>query len=165
MSEVTYNASGIAAGAVRPSLPVVWYRATRPFSFTASIIPILVGSACALLVGSFSPLAFLLCLGGAVALQAGTNLVNDYYDYRKGADNEESLGPAGFIQRGVLQPNAVRNAGRGGRPEQGARSSRGVRSCGRGSTTSFGLARLSRGRYYKPFSQLLHKSADENLRA
>lgn len=107
MSEVTYNASGITVGAARPSLPVIWYRATRPFSFTASIIPILVGSACALLVGSFSPVAFLLCLGGAVALQAGTNLVNDYYDHQLGADHSGSLGPSRVIQEGWLAPKTV----------------------------------------------------------
>src|SRR5829696_2383404 len=107
MNNRTHNASGIAAGAERPSLPVVWYRATRPFSFTASIIPILVGSSCALLVGSFSPVAFLLCLGGAVALQAGTNLVNDYYDHQLGADHSGSLGPSRVIQEGWLAPRTV----------------------------------------------------------
>src|SRR5215212_9393680 len=111
MSSETYNASGVAAGAERPSLAVIWYRATRPFSFTASIIPILVGSSCALLVGSFSPVAFLLCLGGAVALQAGTNLVNDYYDHHLGADHSGSLGPSRVIQEGWLTPRTVLLAG------------------------------------------------------
>src|SRR5829696_2313494 len=111
MNNRTHNASGIAAGAERPSLPVVWYRATRPFSFTASIIPILVGSSCALLVGSFSPVAFLLCLGGGMALQAGTNLVNDYYDHRLGADHSGSLGPSRVIQEGWLAPGTVLMAG------------------------------------------------------
>ena len=95
------------AVAPRPSLPVVWYRATRPFSFTASLIPVVVGSACALVAGGFSPLAFLLCLGGAVALQAGTNLTNDYYDHRLGADHSGSLGPSRVIQEGWLSPGAV----------------------------------------------------------
>jgi len=107
MTAETYNASGVAAGAERPSLAVIWYRATRPFSFTASIIPILVGGACALLAGGASPVAFLLCLGGAVALQAGTNLVNDYYDHRLGADHSGSLGPSRVIQEGWLSPRAV----------------------------------------------------------
>src|SRR4051812_46890535 len=107
MSETTYNASGIAAGAERPSLPIIWYRATRPFSFTASVIPILVGGACALLVGGASPVAFLLCLAGGMALQAGTNLVNDYYDHQLGADHSGSLGPSRVIQEGWLSPRAV----------------------------------------------------------
>src|SRR5262249_25873391 len=107
VSETTYNASGVSVGAARPSLPVVWYRATRPFSFTASTIPVLVGGACALLVGSFSPPAFLLCLAGSVALQAGTNLVNDYYDHQLGADHSGSLGPSRVIQEGWLSPRTV----------------------------------------------------------
>ena len=111
MSDVTYNASGIAPGATRPSLPVLWYRAIRPFSFTASIVPVVVGTACAVVVGGASPLAFLLCLGGSVALQAGTNLVNDYYDHRLGADHSGSLGPSRVIQEGWLAPRTVLLAG------------------------------------------------------
>src|ERR1043165_8252863 len=107
MSDVPYNASGIVPGAARRSLPVIWYRAIRPFSFTASVIPILVGGACALLAGGASPLHFLLCLGGAVALQAGTNLVNDYYDHQLGADHSGSLGPSRVIQEGWLAPRTV----------------------------------------------------------
>ena len=109
-TERTYNASGVTVGAPRPSLPVVWYRAIRPFSFTASIIPVLVGGACALFVGgvgSFGPLAFLLCLGGGMALQAGTNLTNDYYDHHLGADHSGSLGPSRVIQEGWLSPLTV----------------------------------------------------------
>jgi 1,4-dihydroxy-2-naphthoate polyprenyltransferase len=111
MSEHTYNASGIAVGAARPSLPVLWYRAIRPFSFTASIVPVVVGTACAVVMGGASPLAFLLCLGGAVALQAGTNLVNDYYDHQLGADHSGSLGPSRVIQEGWLAPRTVLLAG------------------------------------------------------
>jgi 1,4-dihydroxy-2-naphthoate polyprenyltransferase len=105
-----------AAGApldYTPGWPVIWYRATRPFSFTASIIPILVGSGCALVVGSFSPLAFLLCLAGGVALQAGTNMVNDYFDWRLGADHSGSLGPSRVIQEGWLSPRTVLIGGTG----------------------------------------------------
>jgi 1,4-dihydroxy-2-naphthoate octaprenyltransferase len=113
VSVETYNASGIAVGAARPRLPVLWYRAIRPFSFTASIVPVVVGAACALVAGGASPVAFLLCLGGSVALQAGTNLVNDYYDHQLGADHSGSLGPSRVIQEGWLSPRAVLAAGIG----------------------------------------------------
>ncbi|MDZ7727435.1 MAG: 1,4-dihydroxy-2-naphthoate octaprenyltransferase [Dehalococcoidia bacterium] len=53
----------------------------------------------------------LLTLVGSLAIHAGTNLVNDYFDHVKGADSEESLGPAGFIQRGMLSPRAVLTGG------------------------------------------------------
>ena len=84
----------------------LWLMAARPVSFTASIIPVLVGTAIAA-EDEFHPLLFVLALAGAVAIHAGTNLVNDYFDHVKGTDSETSLGPRGVIQRGMLQPRAV----------------------------------------------------------
>lgn len=88
----------------------LWYRAMRPFSFTASVAPVLVGSVLAF-DEAIHPGRFLLALFGAVAIHAGTNLVNDYFDHRKGADGPHSLGPAGMIQRGLLSPRAVLTGG------------------------------------------------------
>ncbi|MFN0145134.1 MAG: 1,4-dihydroxy-2-naphthoate octaprenyltransferase [Dehalococcoidia bacterium] len=88
----------------------LWWAASRPVSFTASVVPVLVGTLIAA-DGSFSWWKGLLALIGSVAIHAGTNFVNDYYDHVKGADNETSLGPAGFIQRGLLKPKAVLWAG------------------------------------------------------
>src|SRR2546421_6128088 len=84
----------------------VWFAALRPISFTASVIPVLVGTAIAA-TDEFHPALFVLALAGSVAIHAGTNLVNDYFDHVKGTDNEESLGPSGVIQRGLLSPRAV----------------------------------------------------------
>lgn len=88
----------------------LWWAASRPFSFTASVIPVVVGTLLAA-PDNFRWWAALLALVGSVFIHAGTNLINDYYDWRKGADNEESLGPAGFIQRGVLTPRSILTAG------------------------------------------------------
>src|SRR5688572_2665000 len=55
-----------------------WLIAVRPVSFTASIIPVLVGTAIAA-EDNFDALLFALALAGAVAIHAGTNLVNDYF--------------------------------------------------------------------------------------
>ena len=86
-----------------------WLRATRPHSFAASLVPVSVGSACAALAGSFDALAGALAVAAAVLLQAGTNLLNDFFDWRSGADTE---GPAGQILRaGLLAPREVRIAG------------------------------------------------------
>lgn len=100
---------------VQARLPVpppvrVWFRALRPFSFTASIIPVLVGTVAAARY-EFHPLLFLITLIASVAIHAGTNLVNDYYDHVKGVDSPQSLGPAGLIQRGILTPRQVLVAG------------------------------------------------------
>ena len=84
----------------------IWWIALRPVSFTASVIPVLVGTAIAA-AEEFHALLFVLALAGSVAIHAGTNLVNDYYDHVKGTDNEDSLGQSGVIQRGLLSARAV----------------------------------------------------------
>jgi 1,4-dihydroxy-2-naphthoate octaprenyltransferase len=83
-----------------------WVVALRPVSFTASVIPVLVGTAIAAQY-SFDALLFVLALAGSVMIHAGTNLVNDYFDHVKGTDNEESLGQSGVIQRGMLSAQEV----------------------------------------------------------
>ncbi len=83
-----------------------WLTALRPVSFTASVIPVLVGTAIAA-ADVFHPLLFVLALLGSIAIHAGTNLVNDYFDHVKGTDNEDSLGQSGVIQRGLLSARAV----------------------------------------------------------
>lgn len=84
----------------------VWLLAVRFPSLTASVIPVLVGTA-VVAHDAFRPGLFAMALIGSMALQAGTNLVNDYYDHMQGADSGESLGPSGVIQLGLLSPRAV----------------------------------------------------------
>ncbi len=87
-----------------------WFQASRPVSFTAAAVPAVAGS---LLVApeEFTWWLALLAVLGSVLFLAGTNFVNDYYDYRKGTDTSEAPGMAGFIQRGILAPRAVLTAG------------------------------------------------------
>jgi 1,4-dihydroxy-2-naphthoate octaprenyltransferase len=87
-----------------------WLIAVRPVSFTASVIPVLVGTAIAA-EHEFHPALFVLALIGSVAIHAGTNLINDYFDHVKGTDDRAALGPSGVIQRGMLTPGAVRAGG------------------------------------------------------
>jgi 1,4-dihydroxy-2-naphthoate octaprenyltransferase len=87
-----------------------WLIALRPVSFTASVIPVLVGTAIAA-QDEFHPLLFVLAMLGSVAIHAGTNLVNDYFDHVKGTDNAESLGQSGVIQRQILSARAVLTGG------------------------------------------------------
>ena len=91
----------------RPSLARVWLRAIRPFSFPASVVPVAVGGATAALAGGFSWGMFWLTLLGCLALQTGTNLANEYYDFRSGADHPGSLGASRAIMAGWLSPRAV----------------------------------------------------------
>jgi 1,4-dihydroxy-2-naphthoate octaprenyltransferase len=66
-----------------------------------------VGSAVAWRDGHFAPLAALAALVGALLIQVGTNLANDYFDFRRGADNRDRLGPPRATQQGWLAPRAV----------------------------------------------------------
>ncbi len=84
----------------------IWLLAIRPASLTASAIPVLVGTA-VVADETFRLGIFLLAFFGSLALQGGTNLVNDYYDHVQGADTATSLGPSGVIQQGLLEPRAV----------------------------------------------------------
>ena len=88
----------------------VWYHALRPFSYPASIVPVLVGSAVAWQSGYVNWTLFLFTLFGSVAIHAGTNLANEYFDYTQGVDKPDSLGPAGVILEGKLKPNEVLRA-------------------------------------------------------
>jgi len=67
-----------------------WFIATRPWSFSMTAISVSVGSALAAFAGPFSWPIYLLTLIGAVAMHAGTNLINDYYDVRFGLDTPEA---------------------------------------------------------------------------
>jgi len=86
----------------------IWLQAVRPFSFTASIVPILVASALAYADDTFQFSLALLMLIASVACHAGSNLANDYNDHIRGVDTAASLGPSLVIQQGHLSPAAVR---------------------------------------------------------
>ena len=101
------EASAIPGGGARPGALAIWFQAIRAMSLTAAAIPVLLGMAIAARAGFFAPLRLVLALVGAMAIQAGTNLINDYYDYRSGADLEQSLGPSMVIQRGLLSADQV----------------------------------------------------------
>jgi 1,4-dihydroxy-2-naphthoate octaprenyltransferase len=86
----------------RPASPAVWWRALRPHSFTASVTPVFVGAAAASYEGALDAFPFLVTLIASVAIHAGTNLANDYFDHIRGVDSAESPGPSGVIQQGLL---------------------------------------------------------------
>lgn len=84
-----------------------WFMATRPFSFTASIIPVLIGTLLAAYDGAFDLGRFCLVIVASVLVHAGSNLVNDYFDHVNGADKPAALGRGGAIQRGVIPPRGI----------------------------------------------------------
>lgn len=86
----------------------VWKQALRVPSFSATLAPILVGSAYAWTEGYFNPVLVALMLVAAIACHAGANLANDYYDHRRGVDTAERPGSSTVIQRGLLSAEAVK---------------------------------------------------------
>lgn len=87
-----------------------WVLATRPKTLPAAVAPVLVGMAVAHAIGKFALLPALGALLGAMLIQIGTNLANDYFDFKKGADTHERLGPMRVTQAGLIDEAAVRNA-------------------------------------------------------
>src|SRR5215831_12627934 len=102
---MTYG-NTLTAGA-GPSRLQIWFEATRPPSFTASITPVLIGSVLAATDGPFSVGRFLLALFGALFIHIGTNLINDYYDHLSGVDTLETMSGSQVIQRGLLTAEEV----------------------------------------------------------
>lgn len=87
-----------------------WVMAVRPATLPAAVTPVLVGTASAYAVGGLRWGPALAALLGALLLQVGANLANDLFDYEKGADTEERLGPTRVVQAGLLSAAAVRRA-------------------------------------------------------
>ena len=84
-----------------------WLWATRPFSLSASVAPVLVGTALAAGGGGTDWLLFALALTGSVAIQIGTNLTDEYTDHRRHGGAGKFLAPHKVIQRGLLSERAV----------------------------------------------------------
>jgi 1,4-dihydroxy-2-naphthoate octaprenyltransferase len=81
--------------------------AARIRTLPASLAPVLVGTALAGYAHVFHPLRFLAALIGAIFIQVGTNLSNDYSDARRGADAEDRLGPVRVTAGGLVPPKQV----------------------------------------------------------
>ncbi|HZI15342.1 MAG TPA: 1,4-dihydroxy-2-naphthoate polyprenyltransferase [Myxococcus sp.] len=94
--------------AVKPRPTVKhWVMAARPKTLTAALVPVLVATGLAYGLGVGRWLPALAALLGAVFIQIGTNLINDYYDFKKGADTHERLGPQRVTQSGLIAPGTV----------------------------------------------------------
>ena len=85
----------------------IWLIASRPRTLPAAVAPVLVGTALAWTVGPLDWVAFVAASLGALFIQVGTNLSNDYSDARRGADPEDRLGPVRVPAGGLVPPKQV----------------------------------------------------------
>jgi len=85
----------------------IWVMAARLRTLPAAIAPVLVGTSLARTEGTFRAGAFIAALLGAIFIQVGTNLSNDYSDARRGADTEDRLGPVRVTAGGLVPPRQV----------------------------------------------------------
>jgi 1,4-dihydroxy-2-naphthoate octaprenyltransferase len=85
-----------------------WRMAARPKTLPAAVGPVLVGTAVAISMGQFAPLPALAALAGALLLQIAVNLANDYFDFVKGVDTAERLGPPRAAASGALSTGELR---------------------------------------------------------
>jgi 1,4-dihydroxy-2-naphthoate octaprenyltransferase len=97
----------VSATTERPSAARIWLMAARPRTLPAAVAPVLVGTALAASGGTFKLLTFLAALVGALFIQVGTNLSNDYSDARRGADADDRLGPVRVTAGGLVPPRQV----------------------------------------------------------
>jgi 1,4-dihydroxy-2-naphthoate polyprenyltransferase len=91
---------------------LIWWDGIRPAYLPLSLLPVILGSVAAWTQsishtsphGIFHPFRFILTLAAVLLLQIGAQLINDYYDYSRGIDTGNSLGPGGLIQQGLINP-------------------------------------------------------------
>jgi 1,4-dihydroxy-2-naphthoate octaprenyltransferase len=87
-----------------------WWLAMRPATLTASAAPVLVGSGAAWADGEFSFWPALAALLGASLLQVGANFANDVFDFERGADTHDRLGPQRATQQGWITAAQMKRA-------------------------------------------------------
>lgn len=85
-----------------------WLIAIRPKTLPAAIAPVIIGLSYAYYQGILNPSVALFTLIASLLIQIGTNLANDVFDFEKGTDTAERLGPKRVTQAGLLTPKQVK---------------------------------------------------------
>ena len=100
MSEITTNSAK------------AWLLAARPKTLAGAAVPVMIGSALAVSDAQWQVrwLPMVLCFLFAFTMQIDANFINDYFDFRKGADDELRLGPKRACAQGWVTPKAMLRA-------------------------------------------------------
>jgi len=92
----------------------LWWRAVRPFAFTVSVIPPIMGGLIAIVEDpglTFNFFRFILAGVGCMTAHAGANLLSDYYDFRTRVDREGTFGSSGLLVSGIMSPQQILRGG------------------------------------------------------
>ena len=100
----------MTAAAVTRSRTATWIAAARPKTLPAAVVPVVVGTACAAASGGAAWAPACAALGGAIAIQIGTNFANDVFDAERGADGPDRVGPTRAVAAGLIAPRAMKHA-------------------------------------------------------
>ena len=102
---------------VKTNSTKAWVLAARPKTLAGAATPVIMGGGCAwmwmekigmLPAEAFDWAAFALCMLFAWIMQVDANFVNDYFDFRKGGDTEQRLGPKRACAQGWITPGAMK---------------------------------------------------------
>ena len=93
---------------VRTNSIKAWILAARPKTLAAAATPVLLGCALAYTDGAFQWIPALLCFLFAFSMQIDANFINDYYDFLKGSDREDRLGPERACVQGWITLSAMK---------------------------------------------------------
>jgi 1,4-dihydroxy-2-naphthoate octaprenyltransferase len=91
-------------------MSAIWIGAARLRTLPAAIVPVVVGTAVAAAAGHVAWGPALAALGGALAIQIGTNFANDVFDAEKGADGPDRIGPTRAVAAGLISATAMKRA-------------------------------------------------------
>jgi 1,4-dihydroxy-2-naphthoate octaprenyltransferase len=88
----------------------IWIAAARLRTLPAAVVPVLVGTAVAYATHAIAWGPALAALGGALAIQIGTNFANDVFDAERGADGPDRIGPLRAVSAGLISAAAMKRA-------------------------------------------------------
>ena len=87
-----------------------WIEAMRLRTLPVSVAGVIVGTACAIMMGSFSAVPAVVCMLFAVLAQISSNFGNEYYDFENGVDRKGREGFRRGVTEGEISPKAMKSA-------------------------------------------------------
>lgn len=93
---------------IKQNSPRAWILACRPKTLTGALIPVMTASALALNNEKCNVTAIIICFVFASLMQIAANLINDLFDFLKGTDGSDRLGPERACAQGWISPRSMR---------------------------------------------------------